>query len=168
MNKFKQLLKDNLTFAIFYVIALVFFLIGILGGDYQTVTHLFKVDSYTFFNGAVSGVKSAILYVIFPIIFFVVTVVLKFFVPKNKLKFAATLVSGLFLIVAAGAVVLLLLLIIVIPDQATPYFTQIGDAYDNMYDPYFSKTFNFPYISMLISLFFTALLSCYGAATCSE
>ena len=168
MNKFKEILRDNLTFVIIYVIALVFFIIAIAAGDYQTVTHLFKVDHYTFLNGGATGVPLAIWFVILPIVFFIASPVLKFFVPKNKMNKSATVVAGLFLLLALVSVVFLLLLVIVIPDEALPNFTQVGDAYNNMQDPYFSKTINFPFISMAISLFATALLCCYGAATCSE
>lgn len=164
MKKVLQLLKDNAVFAILSLISLVFFVLALIG-DYQTTTHVFHVDHYTFLNG---GAKSAIIFVIGPAIFLVAAIVLKFFVPKDRMKFSANIVSGLFLLIALASCVFLLLLVIVIPDQSSPNFTQLGDVYNNMVDVYYSKTFNFPYVSMVISLVGLIVLGCYGSATCSE
>ena len=164
MNNIKKLIKDNVTFAVILLVCLTFFVIA-LTGDYQTTTHVFKVDHFTFLNG---GAKMAIVFFIVPIVLAIAALVLRFFVPKDKMKKTATVVAGGFIALAIAACVFLLLLVIIIPDQYSPSFTQLGDDYDNMADPYYSKVFNFQYLSMLLSLAGFIVLGCYGAATCSE
>lgn len=164
MNNMKNLIKDNVTFAVIFLVSLTFFILALLG-DYQTTTHVFEVDHFTFLNGRA---PFAIVFVIVPIVLLIASVVLKFFVPKDRMKMIANVVAGGYVTIAAAALIFLLLLVIIIPDQSSPNFTQLGDAYNNMGDPYYSKTFNFPYLAMVISLTSCMVLGCYGAATCSE
>ena len=101
----KKLIKDNITFAVILLICLAFFIIA-LTGDYQTTTHVFQVDHFTFLNGA-AGI--AILFFIGPIVLMVAAVILRFLVPKDKLKKTATFVAGGYIAIAIAACVFLLL-----------------------------------------------------------
>lgn len=169
MNKFVKILKDNVAFAIIYVIGLVFFLIALLGGDYQTVTRFFEVDHYTFLNGLQTGVPITLLYIIGTIVILVGAVILKFFVPEDRMKKRATVVAGLYLAIALLAAVMMLLIVVVLTDQCEPSFTSLGDPRQNaMIDVVYRQTYNFPLISMAVAQGVFILLGAYGAATCSE
>ena len=165
MKKVLDIVKSNLTFAIIYVAALVFYIIGITG-DYITITRLFHTDHYTFINHLASPI--CLVYVILPIVFFAVCIALRIFTPKNLMKKQATVVAGVYIAFAIALCTFLLILFIILPDLCDENFTLIGDAANIKVDVYYFKYINFPYTSMIISFLLQILLGCYGAATCSE
>jgi len=166
-KKLANFFKENITFFIIYGIALILFVIA-LCGNYQTVTRYFQTESYGFLNGPDHDVSLAILYVIAPIVLFVATPVVKFFVPNNKMLKRAGVMAGFFIGFAIATCVVLLLLLIVIPDESKPVFTSIGDAANNMSDIGYLRTLHFPFLSMVLCLISLIVLNCYGASTCSD
>ena len=105
MKKVLDFLKQNVTFFVILAIALVFYFIAILGGDYQTVIFSFEVRHYTFANGAQTGVPLALAFVIVPILCFIGISVLYFLKPKKRDgKKATAFVAGLIVLATVAGI----------------------------------------------------------------
>lgn len=169
MKKVLQFLKQNVTFFVILAIALVFYFIALFGGDYQTVTFSFEVKHYTFLNGVESGVPLALTYVIAPIICLVGIGVLYFIKPAKRDGKKATIFVGSLIALATVAGLFIGMIPVALFNQSEPTVIKMTDWASKAAERvFFVKTFNFPYLSMVLSLFATIVLGCYASSTLSD
>lgn len=168
MKKVLAFLKDNIAFFIIVAISLVFYLIAIFGGDYQTTVFFTEVSHYKFITGIKDGVPLAFFYVIVPIVCLVTIFVLNIFKPKKHDGKISILFVGLFIGFATVAGALLLLIPFALFKDADVSYTQMADWKALSADVYYLKSYNFPLLSMIISLISLIVLGCYASATLSD
>ena len=120
MKKVLTFIKHNITFFILFALSLVFYLIAIFGGDYQTSIFFNEVTHYKFVNGLSDGVPLAFFFVLIPAIYFIAILVLHFFKPKKHDGRLATVFVAIFIAIATIAGLLLLL----IPFGSPPYLNK--------------------------------------------
>lgn len=169
MKKVLQFLKQNVTFFVILAISLVFYFIALFVGDYQTITFNFEVMHYTFLNAVQSGVPLALAFVIGPAVVYVGICVLYFLKPAKRDGKKATIFVGLLITLATVAGILVAMIPVALFSQSQPTLIQLSDWANNATERVnFVKSFNFAYLSMLLSLFATIVLGCYAASTLSE
>ncbi len=168
MKKILDFLKQNIPFFIIVAISLVFYFIAIFGGDYQTATFYGEVTHYKFATGIQDGVPLAFIYTIAPVVCILVIFILNIFKPKKKDGKISILFVALFIAMATIAGALLLLIPFALFKDSAVHYTQMGDWKALSADVYYVKYYNFPLLSMIISLLMILLLGCYASATLSE
>ena len=168
MKKVLDVLKSNIAFFVILVVSLVFYLIAVCGGDFQTSVFWGEVTHYSFVNGAANGRILSFLYVIIPAVCMLAITVLNFVKPKKRDGKLALVFVGLFIGLATLAGVMLLLIPIALFNEVAVDYTAIGDWKALTADVYYTRTFNFPLLSMVISLIFTLVLGCFASATLSD
>ena len=168
MRKVTEFLKANIPFFVIIAISLAFYLLAIFGGDYQTTTFFTEVTHYQFTNGDTNGVGIAILFVVAPLICFIAIIILNIFKPKKRDGKRAVLFVALFIAIATIAGALLVLIPFALFNQCAVEYKCIVDWKALKEDVYYIKTFNFPLLSMVLSLISLMVLGCYTSATLSE
>lgn len=168
MRKVLDFLKQNIAFFVIFIIALVFYFIALFGGDYQTSQFQFNVVHYTFLNGIQTGVPLAFAYVIAPVLCLIGICVLNFLKPKKRDGKKALVFVSCMIGLAIVAGLFIGLIPVALFNQASPSYTTIGDWTNTTNDVFFTKTYSFPYLSMVLSLFAIIILGCYSSATLSE
>ena len=168
MRKVLAFLKSNIAFFVIVAISLVFYLIAIFGGDYQTTVFFSETKHYQFLTGVQDGVALAFLYVIVPAICLLAIICLNFFKPKKRDGKAAVVFVALFIGLATLAGALLILIPFALFKDAGVKYTAISDWKAITSDVYYLKSYNFPLLSMVLSLVSIIVLGCYTSATLSE
>lgn len=168
MKKVLLFLKQNVAFFVIFAIALTFYFIAIFGGDYQTAKFQFVVTHYTFINGIDSGVPLAFAYVIVPVICLIGILLLHIFKPVKRDGKKALVFTSLLIGLAFVAGVFIGMIPVALFNQASPSYTSVGDWLNQTNDVFYTKTYSFPYLSMVLSLFAIIVLGCYSSATLSE
>lgn len=168
MRKVLEFLKHNIAFFVILAISLVFFLIAILGGDYQTTIFFGEVAHYQFVTGIADGVPLAFLLVVIPAACIALITILNFVKPKKRDGKLGLVFTAFFIGLATIAGAMLLLIPFALFKDAGVSFTTIYDWKALTADVFYVKTFNFPLLSMVLSLTFIIILGCYAAATMSE
>lgn len=168
MRKVLLFLKQNIAFFIILAISLVFYFIALFAGDYQTSTFFGEVTHYRFLSGLQDGIVLAFLYVVIPAICIAGIFILNFFKPKKRDGKMSILFVALFIGFASIAGVMLLLIPFALFKDAAVNYKDMADWKELALDVYYVKTYNFPLLSMVISLLSTLVLGCYASATLSE
>ena len=168
MRKVLTFLKSNLTFFIIVAISLVFYFIAIFGGDYQTTTFFTHVTHRKFITAISEGVPFAFAYVVLPVICLIAIVVLYFLRPKKKDGKTSVVFVSLFIAFAVIAGALFVMIPFALFKEAKITYYQLYDWKASMADVYFVKTYNFPFLSMALSLVAISILGCYSSARLSE
>ena len=168
MRKVLMFLKSKLAFFIIAAISLVFYFIAIFGGDYQTTTFFNAVTHRKFITGITDGVPLAFVYVILPVVCLLAIIVLYFLKPKSKEGSTPVVFVSIFVGLATVAGALFVLIPFALFKDASVTYYQIVDWKASVPDVYFIKTFNFPLLSMALSLVGITVLGCYSSATLSE
>ena len=168
MKKVLAFLKSNIAFFVIVAISLTFYLIAILGGDYQTTVFFGETKHYQFLTGIQDGVAISFLYVVIPAICIAAIICLNFFKPKKRDGKAAVVFVALFIGLATLAGALLVLIPFALFKDAGVKYAKISDWKAITADVYYLKTYNFPLLSMVLALVSTIVLGCYTSATLSE